>query len=337
LGPGIAADAQRLFDRWVFVPRPPLPGIFYLAPLRVTAALRALRVADDADPVVHHFHAGPFTPWVYRLPRRPPAGNWLATFHGSRGSFGDTQGALKGALKRRLHIAGVAALRRKGFTLVSVSARSARDCAEMYHCPPSDFRIVYNGTPPDATGGVAARGRGHPLRVGFVGTVMPAKGWRTAVDAVARLRGEGVEAVCSIVGDGPDAAGLRRLAAAHSQWLSAPGHVPEPQQRVFPSLDVLLLPSQCEGHPQTLLEAMACGVTCICADVGGCAETVRHGQEGYILRQNTAEEIAAHLKRIALEDGLWTRLSRNCVARHAEMFTAGRMAAAWERLYLEGR
>jgi hypothetical protein len=25
------------------------------------------------------------------------------------------------------------------------------------------------------------------------------------------------------------------------------------------------------------------------------------------------------------------------VARHAEMFTAGRMAAAWERLYLEGR
>jgi glycosyltransferase involved in cell wall biosynthesis len=81
---------------------------------------------------------------------------------------------------------------------------------------------------------------------------------------------------------------------------------------------------------------MACGVPCICSDVGGCAETVRHGEDGYILHVNTAEEIAAYLKPIAVEEGLWTRLARNSVARHAAMFTAGRMADSWEQLYREG-
>ncbi len=336
LGPGIADDAVRLFDRWIFVRRPPIPGIFYLAPLRVAVALKALRIEDEAAPVVHHFHAGPFTPWVYRLPRQPQPGKWLATFHGSRGSFGDTRGIFKSGLKRRLHVAGVAAMQQKGFTLVSVSARGARDCAEIYHCRESDFRVVYNGTTPDATGLAATRDRGHPLRVGFVGTVMPAKGWRKVVDAVAQLRADGMKVVCSIAGDGPDSPELRRLAAERPEWLTAPGHVEQPERRVFPSLDVLLLPSECEGHPQVLLEAMACGVPCICSDVGGCAETVRDGRDGYVLRRNTVEEIAAHLKRIDVEDGLWMRLSRNSVARHAEMFTAGRMAASWEQLYLEG-
>jgi glycosyltransferase involved in cell wall biosynthesis len=332
LGPGIADDAERLFDRCFFVRRPPIPGIFYLAPLRVAAALRALQVDNEAAPVVHHFHSGPYTPWVFRLPRQTRTGKWFASFHGSRGSFGDA----RSALKRRLYVAGVAAMRRKGFTLVSESTRSAGDCAEMCRCRESDFRIVYNGTTPDPTGLATARDRGHPLRVGFLGTIMPAKGWRKAVDAVAILRRDGTSAVCSIVGGGPDMPELRRLAAEHSEWLSAPGHVEETQQRIFASLDVLLLPSECEGHPQVLLESMSYGVPCVCSDVGGCAETIRHGQEGYVLGENTAEEIAGYLKQIDLEDGLWTRLSRNCVARHEEMFTAGRMAACWEQLYLEG-
>jgi glycosyltransferase involved in cell wall biosynthesis len=336
LGPGIAADAERLFDRCVFVRRPPIPGIFYLSPLSVASALRSLQIENEAAPVVHHFHAGPYTSSVYRLPRQPQPGRWLATFHGSPHNFGDTDGTLKSRLKRRLHRAGVAAMQRNGFTLVSVSNRAARDCAEMYHCRESDFRVIYNGTMPDATGSAATRDRGRPLRVGFVGTVMPAKGWRLVVDAVAQLRRNGATIVCSIVGDGPEFPQLRRLAAEHSDWLSAPGHIQRPERDVFPSLDVLLLPSQYEGHPCVLLEAMACGVPCICSDVGGCSETVRDGQDGFLLRQNTSGEIADCLRRIDAEDGPWTRMSRSSVARHSEMFTAGRMAASWEQLYLEG-
>jgi hypothetical protein len=84
-----------------------------------------------------------------------------------------------------------------------------------------------------------------------------------------------------------------------------------------------------------VLEVLSCGVPCICSDVGGCAETVRHDQEGFILHENTPEEIAACIKRMADSAGLWMRLSGNGMIRHEEMFTTARMAACWEELYLE--
>ena len=98
---------------------------------------------------------------------------------------------------------------------------------------------------------------------------------------------------------------------------------------------MLVLPSDFEGHPQVLLEAMSCGVPCICSDVGGCAETIWHGREGYILRESSTEEIAGYLRGIVDGNGLWTTMSRNCLTRHREMFTAEKMAASWEQLYLQ--
>ena len=80
---------------------------------------------------------------------------------------------------------------------------------------------------------------------------------------------------------------------------------------------------------------MSCGVPCICSDVGGAAETIRHGREGFVLRQNTAEEIALHVKQILETEGLWEQMSRNCIDRHRDMFTAEKMADSWEQLYLD--
>ncbi len=334
LRPAFAAEAEEHFDGAHLVRRPSVKGIYYLAPVSVAAAINALGVDVNAGGVVYHFHTGPFTSLVYRLPRGSRPGKWLACFHGSRGNFHD----VNNLAKRLLHIAGVRRMLKERMTLVAVSQRSARDCAELYGCRETDFRVIYNGTsrqdhvsrPPPADAH-------RPLRVGFVGTVMPIKGWHKVVAAVERLRREGLNVACSIVGDGPDQKKLKKLAAQRAEWLEAPGHVHDPEQRVFPSLDVLVLPSDFEGHPEVVLEAMSCGVPCICSDVGGCAETVRHGREGYILRENSAEEIAGYIKRILNGNGSWTTMSRNCITRHRERFTAEKMAASWEQLYLEGK
>jgi glycosyltransferase involved in cell wall biosynthesis len=299
----------------------------------VAAAIRALGLDPGADDVVYHFHTGPYTALTYRMPESR-SGTWLASFHGARGSFRD----VNNPAKRWLHVAGVKWLLKRRFTLAAVSHRTASDCAEMYGLRASDFRIAYNGTEAaGAPSGAGREGPHRPFRVGFVGTVAAAKGWQKVVGAVERLRQQGRKVVCSVIGDGPGFPGLQRQAARHAEWLHAPGHLHRPAENVFPSLDVLVLPSTFEGHPQVLLEAMSCGVPCVCSDVGGCAETVRHGREGYILRANTVEEIAGHLTWILNGNGLWTTLSRNCVRRHAEMFTAEKMAASWERLYLEAR
>ena len=95
-----------------------------------------------------------------------------------------------------------------------------------------------------------------------------------------QLRFQGLNACCRLAGDGPEYPELRQLAAEHPDWLEAVGHVQQPQQDLYPSLDALVAPSDFEGHPLVILEAMSRGVPCICSDVGGCAETIRHGREG---------------------------------------------------------
>lgn len=333
LQPEFAAEAESLFDGAYLASRPSFPGSYHLLPLRVSTALAKLGVDPLDERNVYHFHTGPYTPLVYHLPRGPRRGKWLSCFHGARGNFGDTHSVLKRSLHRRC----VRQMLREQFTLASVSARGAQDCAAMYGCQADDFQIVYNGAEGPVSGPPPARLQPHaPFHVGFVGSLIPIKGWRKVVDAVQQLRYSGRDVVCSIVGDGPQRDDLARLARQHAAWLRAPGHVPDPQANVFPELDALLLPSEFEGHPRVLLEAMAGGVPCVCSDVGGNAETIRDGQEGFVLHESTAEEIAQRLGQLISTPGLWPQLSASCVRRHAEMFTADRMADNWERLYLEG-
>ena len=149
---------------------------------------------------------------------------------------------------------------------------------------------------------------------------------------MARLRREGVEAVCSIVGDGPEAAGLRHLAAEHYPVAQRTGARARAAATRLPLAGraavavAVRRPSAGPAGGHGLRSDLRAAPTSAAARDGSGRPRGIHPPA------NPAEEIAAHLKRIALEDGLWTRLSRNCVTRHAEMFTAGRMAAAWERL-----
>jgi glycosyltransferase involved in cell wall biosynthesis len=236
-----------------------------------------------------------------------------------------------------MHVTGVKDLLARRLTLVAVSQRSAAECAAMYGCQAAAFRVAYNGADIPSTDHAELRTQPHhPFRVGFLGTLAAFKGWRKVITAVEQLRGEGLPVVCSIVGAGRDLPALQRLAVERAEWLDAPGHVENPGEHLFPALDVLVLPSECEGHPQVILEALGSGVPCICSDVGGCAETIRHGREGYILRENSAEEIAAYINNIVSSEPLWAQLSHNSLARHREAFTAQHMVNRWEQLYRDG-
>jgi len=63
------------------------------------------------------------------------------------------------------------------------------------------------------------------------------------------------------------------------------GHLEDPADvaRHLRLVDLLLLPSVWEGMPNSLLEAMACGVGVIASDAGAIPEVVQHGVNGMLL------------------------------------------------------
>jgi glycosyltransferase involved in cell wall biosynthesis len=174
----------------------------------------------------------------------------------------------------------------------------------------------------------------RPFHIGFLGTVQPGKGWERVVAAAKLVRERDKNVVCTIAGDGHDFRQLRALAAQNPQWLRAPGRIHDPSKSFLPGLDVVVLPSEFEGLPLVLPEAMSCGVPCICTDVGGCAEAVRDGREGFVLRKNSPEEIAEDIVRLIDDRDLWVEFSQNGRRRYEEVFTPNRMVESLQDLYL---
>ena len=94
-----------------------------------------------------------------------------------------------------------------------------------------------------------------------------------------------------------------------------------------------LHPSLYEGHPKTLIEAMACGAAVLATDVSGIRQVVRHGQTGWLTATDAAalrEGIVTLLGDAALRERLG-RQARRFVLEH---YALDRIVAREYELYV---
>ncbi len=177
---------------------------------------------------------------------------------------------------------------------------------------------------PDLTGiDILARAQdAGPLRLLFVGNLIPRKGLHTLLDALARLPAEAAR--LTVVGD--DAADAvyshrvrdqaRRLGLdARIDWL---GPVDDAVLRqAYATHHVLVVPSQHEGFGIVYLEAMAYGLIAVGTEAGGAGEIIRPGETGLLIPPGGVEALAGRL--------LWLH-------RHREEM--GQMGVAARRAWL---
>lgn len=160
-----------------------------------------------------------------------------------------------------------------------------------------------------------------------VGNLLRSKGQHIAIEALARLP----DTELVIVGDGPERRALESLArslnvAARVRFTGALAQ--EDLVRYYAAADALVLPSEREGWPNVLLEALACGTPVVASRVGGAAEIVRAEEAGALVVERSAAAFADALQRLFASP-----VDRAATRRYAEKFGWDETARAQRELY----
>jgi glycosyltransferase involved in cell wall biosynthesis len=142
-------------------------------------------------------------------------------------------------------------------------------------------------------------------RLVFVGRLSPEKNLPALIEAVRSL-----DVDLDLIGQGPLREELVSLAEDKPR-VRFLGPVPN---RDLPShlrsATAFIQPSLYEGHPKTIVEAMACGLPIIATDVSGIADTVRHGDTAHLC-QTDSDSIRSAIQVVLADGDLRGRLGRS--------------------------
>lgn len=192
-------------------------------------------------------------------------------------------------------------------------------------------RIALIGNPVDLAifhpSETASAAKDGPRRILYTGRIHPEKGLHLLVEAWHRLRARGIETSLRLVGPagvGDGGGGedyIRRLRdLAGDAPLEIPGGVADPKALAdeLRAADLYCYPSiaaRGEASPVAPLEAMACGLPPVVADLPQYAAYIRNDETGLVFQRGEGEidRLTTCLERLAGDSSLRDRLSESAI------------------------
>ena len=101
---------------------------------------------------------------------------------------------------------------------------------------------------------------------------------------------------------------------------------------IYNATDVFVLPSLSENLPNTIMEAMACGVPCVGFRVGGIPEEIDHKKNGYVAEYRNSEDLARGIRWI-LTEADYQALSDNAVHKVVQNYSQHSVAMKYLDVY----
>lgn len=153
-----------------------------------------------------------------------------------------------------------------------------------------------------------------------------------------------VEAVEKLVADHPQMKDNTTVAVLGSggedmaQRLALPvvalGYMSTPKDiaTAYNAADVFVIPSLEDNLPNTVMEAMACGVPCLGFKVGGIPEMITHGRNGYVAQYKSTADLAHGLHWLLCEADA-AELSHNAVVKVQKCYSQHSVALRYTDVY----
>lgn len=226
---------------------------------------------------------------------------------------------------------------------VAVSEETRAEALRTHDCPPDRLHVILNGIELDHFGpdAEARRAIREELRipsgawvVGTVGRVVDIKNQPLLVRALQPLLGHSVQLI--VCGDG-DAMGTLQATVRDAgvedfvHLLGARSDVP----RVLAALDCFALPSDTEGLPLVIPEAMACELPIVATSVGGVPKVVSE-EVGQLVPARDEEALRMQLSGLFEDRARARELGQRAREVALDRYSAQRMAREYLDLY-EGR
>jgi glycosyltransferase involved in cell wall biosynthesis len=279
-------------------------------PLRDLQAAFALRQMMRRErPIVLHTHTakagtvGRIAAATFRRRRRPLV---VHTYHGHvlSGYFSKRKERLFAGIERMLA--------RRSDVLVAVSEEVRQDLLQLGIGSPEQIRVVPLGFdlgPFDPPANVRALRRSEvrktlavaddALLVTLVARLVPIKRVDVFLDAAVRVVERHPTVRFCVAGDGELGDALRALPSAiaiepQAAW---PGFVSD-MPSLYAASDIVVLCSDNEGTPVSLIEALASGVAVAATRVGGVPSVVSDGLSGLLSPAGDAEALSRSIERL---------------------------------------
>lgn len=216
---------------------------------------------------------------------------FVASEHGAHSTQAADAAATEGELCRASDV------------IIGTTQQMLDDLAWRYSLDPARMHLVPNYVL--ATHEPVPAAAREPGRVLYAGQLVHRKRVDVLIEAIAQVKAGGQEnAVLEIIGDGPEEKNLKELAARLNAPVEFRNRISHGELIARMSrCSIYAQASELEGHPKTVLEAMATGAAVIVADSPGLAEVVQIGATGLRVASDAAS--FAHAIGQLLNDEDW--------------------------------
>jgi len=218
--------------------------------------------------------------------------------------------------------------------LFTVSENTRQMLVTRWGWPEQNVLVIPNGVDTQRFKPAERNSRHSRVVVGNVGSLRRVKNQALLIRACARLAAAGIELELRIAGEGPERSKLLRIAESmnFTEQLTLCGYVNDVPD-FLRDLDIFVLSSDSEAHPNALLEAMACGIPSVGTRVGSVAEVLDEGRYGQIVEPGHVEDMTQAIRMLIHNTDLQRELRSTGRQRVCDTYSMECMAAAYTELY----